>query len=334
MTPHHPSVPRSPHRGGVATKGFISFSKEHLLDSSSKWIGDYQYRLLLFLHDLEEVRPRDLVPHFCSNPKSAYAVVRRLEKQGVLERVGHGVYRVVRDAVRSLLRLPVRTIRGGARRGSAVRSRDGTTTPVPTAPAPPASSTASAPTTALESHAASTLSTPCLGTASAPVRAFSSAGLLVFRRPAAGSAPVTTVVGRPRYLGLFLDNLRWFGLDGRWHQLPRSGLLGLGGLDPEWSVAYSEVAHVVGNLVLDGVVVVYTNAEDFRRFGAGAVRVEYRPPSGYVRRRGLASTLLLAKYELVKAFKALAVVLGEVLSARKLLELYSWIGALWGLGRN
>jgi hypothetical protein len=96
-------------------------------------------------------------------------------------------------------------------------------------------------------------------------------------------------------------------------------------------VTYSEVTHAVGGTVLDGVVVVYTNAEDFRRFGTGAVRVEYRPPSGYVRRRGLASTLLLAREELVKAFRALAVVLGEVLPGRKLAGLYSWLGGLWGV---
>jgi hypothetical protein len=138
-------------------------------------------------------------------------------------------------------------------------------------------------------------------------------------------------VGRPRYLGLFLDNIRWLGLDGRWHQLPRSGLLRLGDLDPGWSVGYAEVAHAVGGVVLDGVVVVYTNAEDFGRFGGGAVRVEYRPPRGYVRRSGLASALLLAKHELVKAFKAMAAVLGEVLPARRLLELYSWLGGLWGV---
>jgi hypothetical protein len=138
-------------------------------------------------------------------------------------------------------------------------------------------------------------------------------------------------VGRPGYLGLYLDNVRWYGLDGGWHQLPRSALLRPGGLDPEWLVAYSEVTHVVGNLVLDGVVVVYTNTEDLGRFGAGAVRVEYRPPSGYVRRSGLASTLLLAKYELVKAFRALAVVLREQLAPRRLLELYTWLGGLWGV---
>jgi hypothetical protein len=284
----HPSAEVSHHRVGVGGRDLISFPKEHLLDSS-RWVGDYQHRLLLFLYDLEELRPRDLVPHFCSNPKSAYAVVRRLERWGVLRRVARGVYRVVKEVVGQLLRLPVRCIRGGARRGSAVRNRDGTT---------PASS----------------VSVPTLST-------------LGSRAVATGSA----IAGGSRYLGLFLDNLRWVGLDGRYRQLPRSALLRYGGLDPEWSVSYAEVTHVVGGAVLDGVVVVYTNVEDFRRFGSGTVRVEYRPPSGYVRRRGLASTMLLVKEELVKAFRALAVVLGEVLPRRKLAGLYSWLGGLWGV---
>jgi hypothetical protein len=334
-----------PHHQGAISSSYISFAKSQLLDSSSggssgggRWIGDYQHRLLLFLTDLEELRPRDLVPYFCSNPKSAYAVVRRLEKQGVLKRVGHGVYRVVRDAVRSLLRLPVRHIKGGVRRGSAVRSRDGTT-PVGSASA---GSTSMLTLPASTASAASTPSTvpgsdPRAGSgvtsAPASVRFRLSAGLLSFRRSAAGSAPasVSTAVGRVGYLGLFLDNVRWFGLDGRWHQLPRAKLLRLGDLDPGWSVGYAEVTHVVGDLVLDGVVVVYTNAEDLGRFGTGAVRVEYRPPRGFVRGRGVASTLLLAKYELVKAFRALAVVLGEVLSRGRLSDLYSWLGRLWGM---
>jgi len=308
VCPHHHSAV-CPHHQGAISSSYISFAKSQLLDSSSggssgggRWIGDYQHRLLLFLTDLEEVRPRDLVPHFCSNPKSAYAVVRRLEKQGVLRRVARGVYRVVKDAVKQLLKLPVRHVRGGARRArrSAVRNRDGTT---------PAKSVL------------------------ACARRFVASPLLVCGGSAAGSA--YACVGRSAYLGLFLDNVRWCGLDGRWHQLPRAGLLRFGDLDPEWLVVYAEVTHVVGAAVpggvLDGVVVVYTNVEDFRRFGMGAVRVEWRPPSGYVRRNGVASSLLMAREELVKAFRALAVVLGEALVRRRLSDLYSWLGRLWGM---
>jgi hypothetical protein len=303
VTPHHHSAEVSHHRIHVATRDLISSTGSQLLDSS-RWVGDYTYRLLLFLSDLEELRPRDLVPYFCSNPKSAYSVVRRLERMGVVRRVARGVYRVVGDAVRRLLRLPVRYIRGGARRSPA-RFANGTT------PADPATVYAQSSTSLL------------------PVYYKSTTSLLPVYRGSTAVDPA--VAGRPRYLGLFLDNVRRYDPDGRYRQSPRHVLMRPRDLDPGWLVAYSEVTHVVGNSVLDGVVVVYTNAEDFRRFGGGAVRVEWRPPSGYVRRNGLASAVLLAREELVKAFRAMAVVLGEVLTGRRLFELYSWVGRLWGV---
>ena len=135
------------------------------------------------------------------------------------------------------------------------------------------------------------------------------------------------------YLGLFFDNVRWLGFDGLFHQLGRSCLLGLSGLDLGFRTTYCEVTHVVGGGVVDGVVVIYSNVEDFSRFGRPVVRVEYRPPSGYVKRNGIASTLLYAKEELIKAFKSLVVVLKEVLSTDKLLELLNWTSWVWGLNR-
>jgi len=260
-------------RVSVAVAEYISFTKSQLLDSKV-WIGDSQHRLLLFLRDLEEVRPRDLVPHFCSSPKSAYVYVRRLEKLGVLRRVARGVYRVVREVVEELLKLPVRRI-------GAVRNRYGTT---------PRSSPFSLPS------------------------------------PTADPADPR----RLGYRGLFLDNLRWYGLDGAYRQLPRSRLVALRHLDPGWGVSYAEVCHLVSGAVLDGVVVVYTNAEDLGRLGPSA-RVEYRPPSGYVRGNGVASLLLLAREELVKAFKALVLVLGESLARSRLAELLTWVARVWGL---
>jgi len=266
-------------RVSVAVAEYISFTKSQLLDSKV-WIGDSQHRLLLFLRDLEEVRPRDLVPHFCSSPKSAYVYVRRLEKLGVLRRVARGVYRVVREVVEELLKLPVRRI-------GAVRNRNGTRV--------------------------------------AP-RALASCGLA----SAARGDPLPTAYGRPGYRGLYLDNLRWYGLDGAYRQLHRSRLVALRHLDPGWGVSYAEVCHLVSGAVLDGVVVVYTNAEDLGRVGPSA-RVEYRPPSGYVRGNGVASLLLLAREELVKAFKALALALAESLSRSRLLELLVWLVRVWDL---
>jgi len=256
--------------------GLINLTENQVLESK-EWIGDAQHRILLFLRDLEEVRPRDLVPYFCSSPKSAYVYVMRLEKLGVLRRVARGVYRVVHEVVEELLKLPVRAVS----RGGAVRNRYGTT------------------------PCSSPLSPPSLTAGSADPR-------------------------RLGYRGLFLDNLRWYGVDGAYRQLPRSQLMPLRYLDPEWWVSYAEVCHLVSGAVLDGVVVVYTNAEDLGRVGPSA-RVEYRPPSGYVRGNGVASLLLLAREELVKAFKSLALVLGESLARSRLFELLSWVARSWDL---
>jgi hypothetical protein len=135
------------------------------------------------------------------------------------------------------------------------------------------------------------------------------------------------------YYGLFLDNVRWYDPDGQYHQLPRSKLLRVSDPEPGSRLVYSEITHVVGGETLGGVVVVYTNPEDFGRFGVSTVRVEWRPPSGYVARNGLASAILMSKEELVKAFKALATVLGEVLDGARLRRLYGWLGRAWRMWR-
>ena len=78
-------------------------------------------------------------------------------------------------------------------------------------------------------------------------------------------------------------------------------------------------------------MVVYSNVEDFGRFGCPAVRVEFRPPSGFVRRNGVGSTLRFAKFQFVNAFKALAVVLKNVLSGDELLSVSRWLCSVWGV---
>jgi len=74
-------------------------------------------------------------------------------------------------------------------------------------------------------------------------------------------------------------------------------------------VSYSEIGYRVfgGDPfdVLDGVVVIYSNMQDLKRFGSPSIRVEYRAPKGYVKRNGLVSTIRLGFYELLKAWKAL-----------------------------
>jgi len=123
--------------------------------------------------------------------------------------------------------------------------------------------------------------------------------------------------------GVFLDNVRYYvgGL------FCRGRGWGVGCLASADRVSYFEVARFVGGLVVDGHVVIYTN----RSQDPGAVKVEWRPPRGYVKRNGVASSLLMAREELVVAFRALAAVLGEALGRRRLSELYSWLGRLWGV---
>jgi len=123
--------------------------------------------------------------------------------------------------------------------------------------------------------------------------------------------------------GLFLDNVRWW-CGGVFYQLGRGWVLGLGDLVFADRVSYCEVGHWVCGLGLDGVVVVYSNAED-----GGRVRVEWRPPSGFVARNGVASAVRYGGREFVKAFKALAVVVRESVPRRELERLLRWVEWAW-----
>jgi hypothetical protein len=127
------------------------------------------------------------------------------------------------------------------------------------------------------------------------------------------------------YGGLFVDNGRYYVSNvARPVQQGRGVLWSLGVFSEAERVVYFEATHVVTNLVLDGVVVVYSNVEDFGRFGNVGVRVEWRPPSGFVRRGGVGSVLRKALEEYVKAFKALWVVLISNLSGKQVAELLRW----------
>jgi len=110
---------------------------------------------------------------------------------------------------------------------------------------------------------------------------------------------------------VYFDNVRGYVLGGRYVGGDRGYTLGwweVGSLYER--ITYSEVGRRVFGSdpygdVLDGVVVIYTNIVDIRRFGKPCVRVEYRPPRGYVKRNGLVSTVRLSFYELLKVWKAL-----------------------------
>lgn len=121
-----------------------------------------------------------------------------------------------------------------------------------------------------------------------------------------GPSPSGPSLGRCCFRGVFFDNVfGWCG--GGFVRLCGVSLGGLGGFD---RVSGFEVRYVVGGVVLDGFLRIYTNVS---KDGFDSVAVEYVPPSGYVRRNGVASSLRFARHELVKAFIALGKVLSEIL---------------------
>ena len=136
------------------------------------------------------------------------------------------------------------------------------------------------------------------------------------------------------WVGLFADNVR--GVRGGVY----SPYPGGGGVLVEvrdlrlfyGGVSYFEVVHVVGGVGVEGQVVVYSNSGDWLRFGE-CVRVEWRPPGGFVSSSGVRGVLQRSRVELLKAWVALSVVLrhGLGLSRRYLSSLYGWLGRVWGL---
>jgi len=118
---------------------------------------------------------------------------------------------------------------------------------------------------------------------------------------------------------LFFDNVRGYSLGGGYKGGDRGGTLSWWQVSSLYErVSYAEVGwRVFGGDpfgVLDGVVVVYSNVSDLRRFGKPSVRVEYRPPGNYVKRNGLGSAVRLGFYELLKAWVALTRALLHVAS--------------------
>jgi len=279
-----------------------------LLEVSSKkeWVSDIAYEILMYLQELETVRPYDLVlANFCKDSKTAYVYIQRLIKKGVLQKIGWGTYKVIHEAIKKLLKLPVRKLSTGKKekkekREEVVRKPEGT-----------------------RGLAGGCLMGGGFGGGFGVVSCVLGYSNGVFSK----SLFVGDGFGSLGYVGVFFDNVRWVGFDGRLHQLDRDKLLTYGQLPDD--VRYFEVTHVVSGDVLDGAVVIYTNVEDFSRFGKPSVRVEWRPPSGYVRKNGVASTVHYAKHEFIKAFKFLAVVLKRELPIKELNKLFSWLSWMW-----
>jgi len=88
--------------------------------------------------------------------------------------------------------------------------------------------------------------------------------------------------------GLFFDNVRGFVVSGGYVQGDRGKVVGWDYLGRFDRLSYCEVGCRVSGLPFAGRVMVYCNrGQD----GDGVVRVEYRPPSGFVKKNGLAATI-------------------------------------------
>jgi hypothetical protein len=289
----------------IITQEYVVYKpyEDELIDSNvvsraeADWVSDKMYEVLNYISQFIVVKPYDLViAGYCKDPKVAYVYVRRLVVKGVLQRVGRGIYRVVHEVIQKLLRLPVRKLSNGRRvRNSKQVVSDSVVR-------------FSKWTRGLNGNLSGGLG----------------GGLVGVGGSVGGGGCVGGGLG---YVGLFFDNVRWFGGDGCLHQLGRDELLSYGSLPDD--VRYFEVTHVVSGDVLDGVVVIYTNVEDFDRFKKPSTRVNWLPPSGFVRHNGVAPTVHYAKHEFIKAFKFLAVVLKEELPVRELNKLFSWLSWTW-----
>jgi hypothetical protein len=274
-----------------------------VLDATStsrtpSWVGDKLARILEHLLELTVVMPSWLkAMGFVKDRKEAYVYVQRLVRLGVLEKTGRwGVYRVRHDVIIKLLQLPVRRISEGI--GRARRRLQ-------------------------------------MLTDGGGVRRASPGGLVGLLGGGGCGGVVLPSFNGVGYCGLFVDNVRGVG-GGLYSPYPlgRVALLGVGDLRLFYgSVSYFEVAHVVGGVSVGGQVVVYSNPGDLGRFG-GCVRVEWRPPEGFVSRAGVVGTLQRSRVEFLRAWVALGVVLrfGLGLSRRYLSSLYGWLGRVWGLG--
>ena len=220
---------------------------------------------------------------------------------GVLERTSkYGVYRVNHNVIARLLQLPVRHISAGiarARRKLQILMDGGGVR----------------------------RASPCV----LVCPSFNGVGCA---GPCGLAGPLYNGVG---YVGLFVDNVRGVK-SGVYSPFPggRGVLVEVRDLRLFYgSVCYFEVTHVVGGVSVDGQVVVYSNPGDRLRFW-DSVRVEWRPPEGFVSSNGVRGTLQRSRVEFVRAWVALSTVLrfGLGLSKQYLSSLYGWLGRLWGVG--
>jgi len=87
--------------------------------------------------------------------------------------------------------------------------------------------------------------------------------------------------------GPLFDNVRGYTLVGSYRRGDRGRVLGSAELVFFEGVSYAEVLYRVSGFTVPGLLAVYTNASQ----DGEALRVEWRPPRGFVRRNGLGSAL-------------------------------------------
>jgi len=247
------------------------------------WLGFWEYRFLKYLMDnglvvfrLSHVNVEGL------SPRRKHDVAKRLLARGILEKLRYGVYKVVVNLAELLAVTKVKDTRGAYKAAykssgkGAGKEGDGT-------------------------------------------RVVGMVGGVLVLAGLSGSGgvsgcSVSVVSGSGcgvRVLGQFFDNVRGYTASGgRYVGGDRGRVLSWRHLSLFGSVSYAEVGWWVGGTVLDGKVVVYTNQLDLARLGE-CVRVEWRPPEGYVKRHGLEGAVRRAREEVFKAWKALTALVSK-----------------------
>jgi len=246
------------------------------------WLGFWEYRFLKYLMEnglvvfrLSHVNVEGL------SPRRKYDVAKRLLARGILEKLRYGLYKVVANLAELLAVAKVKDTRGAYKVAYKSSGKEG---------------------------GKEAQGTRVVGMAGA-------AGVSAMSK-VSGVSNVSGgngggVSGGLRVLGQFFDNVRGYTASGgRYVGGDRGRVVSWRHFSLFGSVSYAEVGWWVGGTVLDGRVVVYTNSLDLARLGE-CVRVEWRPPEGYVKRHGLDGAVRKAREEVLKAWKALTVLVAR-----------------------
>jgi len=104
---------------------------------------------------------------------------------------------------------------------------------------------------------------------------------------------------------MFFDNVRGY-VGGSYVPGDRGFTLSWRDLSFYSDISYAEVGYKVSGVEVPGMIAVYTN---YSQDGSNIVRVEYRPPKGYVKKNGVESVVRMYWEVLLNAFKSMWVLL-------------------------